>query len=538
MYLNMISASSVQKFINSSVIPKQLANSSEFVASIMKNIMQEISDSGNEIIYPNLTGISDETFTGVGNTIIFSSEESEIDFENYINKAILMIYKKIFKNEENILRTSDPLEFYYVEKGIKYEDSNYIEKYEKLMQEFLNVKLNRNHLFEKEKSIFEKEYCDLCGGFHTDKISGKKCRIAEIREIKRDKNLSLPHLALGDYLKDKKDLVKKIEILEKLVNKHILNSGIEFIDELAGGNVEIKENKIYINEKEILKLNDLETELDEKEILELNGIKGINTKYLAIYRLDIDNTSKNFSIISKDEQKKLSKKIIYFMNQIKKKIDTIIPYAQLIYAGGDDVLILLPLKEALNFPKFIKGEFQNIIQEYPNITYTQGIFIIGFKNDFSECLRNSERLLVKAKQYNEDEKDNIVISIVSEGYSTKEIYFKNSSYENFICLLEYFKDNAKYIHQELDKKFGILLKTNDGNENEELLNILNNEISRLSRRKKIDVEVLRKNLNKLERIKRGMDFENFINIQSIIRFLNKVVYIAEEEYEINENNTM
>ena len=521
MYLNIISVSSIQDFINNSGTAKLLENTSDCVKKIMKKIFDNVNTEGNEIIYPQKSKGSNDF--AIGNTIVFKSEK-KFDFENLKDEPI-------------------PIELFFA--SSVYDEDNYINCYQRLMMKLANKKTNRSlHLFGKKSETYK--YCEKCKKFH-EFIERESCTFQKKINENVDKNFSTPHYAIGDFINEKN--YDDINILIEEMNEKRKEE--EFLDELLAGKVKKMDIPKYI----ILKMS-------ESGDVNVNGLleyvrETPLSKYLAIYRFDIDDMGEKIGSLEKKKQEELSKDVIKFMEEVKNEINTNEKgYKKLIYAGGDDLFALFPVKYALEFDAKMRILFEENISlkhEDLNLTYTQGIFIISSKTDFSECLRNSTRLMEKTKNYGDGKKGYSVISIVSEGYSSNEVFLKNREYDDFLEMKKYFKNKSAYIYQEFDKKFGVVIKKNKDPiyGDSSIKKILENEQMRLLKRKAVkgkptdeeqkERDILEKN-NLLKKVlfqenssDISVKYENYIAYQSIIKFLNKEKAVKKDEN--NENNS-
>lgn len=523
--LYVITLTSIQDFINDSKNPKELKNSSDFISKVMKSIMGEIKKQG-EIIYPNISEEKDWDLIAIGNTIVFITEKI-IEIEVLKKEALLNLgdFEKI------------PIELYGT--WIEYDEDNYEDCYSKLMFRLAGQKNNRSrNLFDGKDYKFSddcKRFLEYENDLKFKKLEEHLISIKSQKKCLNEIEVSTNHLVLGDYLTGKKELKKILEKVEKYVNGIYRenNEEREFLDELIAGKIEYNKdkNEIIINEVDNFNLNNIITDFTIKqEFYDLTiYTKKPSSKYLAIFRLDIDNMGKKIGNMNKVEQKEISSAIINFMDKLYKKLneseyDT---YKKFIYAGGDDLLVLLPVELSFKFIEDVREIFDEN-EKLEDFTYTQGIFIIGSKNDFSECMRNSVKLMDKAKKYKDGRKNNTVISLVTEGYSTREAYLENKKNGYFSLLKEYFLNFSSDIYQEFDKKFGKIIKKYSEINNNDIQkdkHIFFNEQKRLLIRKtKSDSSMV----NKINEILKDILFsdeqfyyDNYINLQSIIRFLNK-----------------
>ncbi|NFI83638.1 type III-B CRISPR-associated protein Cas10/Cmr2 [Clostridium botulinum] len=420
---------------------------------------------------------------------------------------------------------------------------------EKLKNKDINLSLDeikkvkrdaeKNNLESKDIDIKLKENEMLCG----------VCLLKRIYE--GEKIPSLAQITLSSWIENEK----------KSLKCNAYNKYKETIDELnkIDCNFDVYEFMYKENWDKILKnikIEDLEKK--KKELNENFGnLNNINLpKYYCMYRMDIDNLGEWMSGKYKTSDKNLyeyqidlSKRIYKFFNKLRENYFKENSKGILVYAGGDDLLALIPVDEIFKLEQNVRACFKEEVQveEYKNITYSKGIFVAHYKTPLGEITRVSKEELEKVKEKFKEkandfdkEKNATVISIMTEGYSNRNVYFKNNlngeQTVEFIFeeLVNYFnKDGSTYFHEQLQSEFWNLDRNIDkGYQRDILINMFEVEQKRLMKRsilkdsiaeEKID-EVNKKLINFLEvnsSKELEIDFENYFNLFHIIRSLKQ-----------------
>jgi CRISPR-associated protein Cmr2 len=300
------------------------------------------------------------------------------------------------------------------------------------------------------------------------------------------------------------------------------------------------------------------------------------TKYFCIYRMDIDNLGKWMSGEYKEDdavrlyeyQKELSCNINNFFMKIRSKIDQEnLNDILLVYAGGDDMLVLLPVDEIYEFIKIIRDEFLDNVaivkSKYENITYSEGIFITHYKTPLGEVIRASKEEIEKLKNRFKEKKNfydvpknGTVVSIMNEGYELRSVYYKknikycleddDSNYFIFKYLINKFCGEFTFFHNELEMEFMDFEKNLD----DSIICDFIAEMLEVEQKRWIKRSIIKKKINKKidknqdEKIKafidelncnlisflkancKGkytIDLENYFNIFHIIRKLKLII---------------
>lgn len=288
------------------------------------------------------------------------------------------------------------------------------------------------------------------------------------------------------------------------------------------------------------------------------------TKYFCIYRMDIDNLGKWMSGEYKEDdtvslyeyQKELSGNINKFFIKIRKKINQEeLNNILLVYAGGDDMLVLLPVDEIYEFIKIIRDEFLDSVaiveSKYENITYSEGIFITHYKTPLGEVIRSSKEEIEKLKDRFKEKKNfydipknGAVVSIMNEGYEVRSVYYKknieycledeDSNYFIFEYLINKFCREFTFFHNELEMEFMDFEKNLDDSVTcDFIVEMLEAEQKRWIKRSTIKKKIKKKVDEKQdERIKASIDELN-CNLISFLKVNCKGKYTIDLENYFN-----
>ncbi|WP_434302010.1 type III-B CRISPR-associated protein Cas10/Cmr2 [Clostridium botulinum] len=403
------------------------------------------------------------------------------------------------------------------------------------LDEIKKVKENacNNHLESKDIDIKLKENEMLCG----------VCLLKRIYE--GEKIPSLAQITLSSWIENEKKYGKYNEYKEAINKLNKKDSSFDEYECMYKENWDKILKNLEIDNKDELK----------KELIEKLSNKNL-PKYYCMYRMDIDNLGEWMSGKYKTSDKKLyeyqidlSQRIYKFFNKLKENYFQGNSKSILVYVGGDDLLALIPVDEIFKLEQNVRACFEEEVQvgEYKNITYSKGIFVAHYKTPLGEITRVSKEELEKVKEKFREkvndfdkEKNATVISIMTEGYSNRNVYFKNNlngeQTVEFIFeeLVNYFnKDGSTYFHEQLQSEFWNLDRNIDkGYQRDILINMFEVEQKRLMKRsilkdsiaeEKID-EVNKKLINFLEvnsSKELKIDFENYFNLFHIIRSLKQ-----------------
>ena len=317
-----------------------------------------------------------------------------------------------------------------------------------------------------------------------------------------------------------------------------------------------KNEEVYMGYEKFLEDSHENIEGDKFENLYNTKYKSINCnllpKYYCIYRMDIDNLGKWMNGKYKknheklfEYQKELSSSIDNFFSLLREKIRDK-KSIKLIYAGGDDLLALMPVNSIEIFEEVVKECFKSEItskKDFSKLTYSKGIFISHYRVPLREIIRVSKGELEKVKEKFKEkrdsfdtEKDATVISIMTSGYDNRNLYFKNriKRYDAFEFifkdLIGYFSNESTYFHNELQLEFLGFDKNGELSFDElnSLMSMFEIEQRRIMKRKKTDknsnLEIISDKLMQFLMYRYlEIDFENYFNLFHIVRKISQIM---------------
>jgi CRISPR-associated protein Cmr2 len=517
----LFSIGSVQEYIINSRNLKDLKNSSDIIKEIILKGIEFFECFKGELILPNLlkndNNIPNYFIIKYKNSEYLGKKLEEELKEFYIKKVEkeLELDNKKISNQIIKNQIKSTFNFYWVE--TEYNDKNYEKLYNELYAHFDAVKNSKKYSTLEE--------------------TGKKCSICGEKNVyfKKNNNNKI-NCFIGKNLKENETLCISCYFKRIYNNKNLSTAKIAL--SCLEENEKFKKilNQYNNNDKDLY-----EDILDSKDNVNLPN-------YYCIYRLDIDNlgkwmSGKYFTITEtktlKKYQQNLSLKINKFFNKIKDFFKNKNKLDFLIYAGGDDLLAVLPVSLIYEFDNEIFKIFKEIFErEYSKLTYSKGIFITHYKTPLKEIVRVSKTELEKTKERfskkrvdRELEKNSTVISIMNEGYDSRSIYFKNKLHnENAVGfvlrdLQKYFSESSSYFHFDLENQF---INMNDIEENN-LIDVFMLEQKRLMKRayknkdngKDNEFENVHEKLLKYLELNAKLgdfiDFENYFNLFHIVR---------------------
>ncbi|WP_252243789.1 type III-B CRISPR-associated protein Cas10/Cmr2 [Clostridium sp. ZBS14] len=501
-YLFLFTIGPVQNFIAQARKTQDLFGGSQILSNLIEDVLDGLNNEKVkfinypvDIIFPN----KEKELKSCPNRFTMIVTTNKIDqvgenLKNYVKDRFKEYSKETFKlniNDSNIQtdffnQIDDFLEVYWVAVPLKESNENYYNTYkdiEAYMGAVKNVKIF-DQLEEKGRK------CSLCG-----------CRNALVTNWKSNKKAGLKNNKGFNeqnavYLKNNK--VKKQEgLCAVCFTKRFFNFNNNSFDSLAKIAVldalekvnKDPEGKQLIDEyKKCFNKGDFDEELLFKENVtkeyfekcSLDFSEKINNIYSNFYSYCKDKNikfNKYFSAIAfdgdsmgkwlsgekiKDPQnnlkifhKELSKKLMEFAKDAKDYVDK--QCGITIYAGGEDFLGLINLEKLFDTMKYLRNEFnemvneplkQYYIDENCDITFSAGIVVTHYKVPFSETLKWTRIMEHKAKETFEDnDKDAFSISLLRRSGEISEAVFKWKKEKgwNHNCEFQWTTENLKNI---------------------------------------------------------------------------------------------
>lgn len=562
---------SVQEYIIESKKVVDLINSSLIISDVMQTLKAYIEEKMNgEILLPYIEKSKNDV--NVTNQILITyksdrSMASELEdiISNRINKLLQKKELKFYKEHRKLKdQLEDMLSVYWVEIPIK-DENEYEENYRKLVSYLEAVKYTNSFINIEIEEAVKGEKCSVCGKrnciFHKnngDKIKAKEmlCGVCYLKRIYKSVKVdSTAQIALEKWIEKnrEKDEYKRLKRKAEKMSRNSKHGKYQLL---------YKEN--MLNEIKRTFADNIGA-IEERETINLyEELSNNQEKYYCIYRLDIDNLGKWISGQYKTDgsnlreyQRKLSQNIHDFLSKIagffSKKEN-----CKLVYAGGDDVLALLNIEDALELSKKVDKYFEKAMANsslFKNISFSQGIFIVHYKGILRESLKlTKERLNAVKEKFErlsyEDEKNAFIISVLTDGYFYKEFYFKNHFEGKYIAqeidkLIKYFRNESSFFHNELANQFENM--DFDYNENLDIQYDIKNMLMVQQRRfmkrsnksnkldEKIDqllIDILNNNRFEMDML----DLKNYLNMFYIIEKIKNILGGDESDESIESNS--
>lgn len=542
---------SIQEFIMHSKKIKDLHNSSKLMIELIKLGMNIIKEQNGEIILPvTLENSSDS----IPNYFIadYKLEES---IGPLIEKRIKEYFVSILRNsnigldaqiiEEFKASLHENLDIYWVEHF--YEDGDdYLHIYRKLYKYIEGIKRIK-HIGKVQNP---NEKCTMCGIRNPIVAKTKSC----VRYVKAKyqtlissyKGIDDKEMLCGMCLCKRVFSSEKIPSLARIAQLRWANKEVnkEKYQMLANAFDRLKTNKDFAEtlyeEKWKVFCNE-NNKIDENLRHDIEKLRNqVIPNFYCLYRFDIDDLGMHMHKYKKCEQLALSECINHFYTAIREKFNDSC-FGKLIYAGGDDLLAIIPVENVFLLLDMIDNAFKEYVGD--GITYSQSVHIVHYTMPLREVIRYSKSELDQVKsrystKYNDNEivKNGTVISIFTAGYNSQSVFFRNTvgdviGYRFLMKCLGYFKHNSSYFHYTLEREFrGMTSLEKYDIRTTDILQILFIEQERLIRKYAIDGEKVEHIHTKLKdffytscMMGNQIDIENYYNWFHIIRKLNSLV---------------
>ncbi len=254
----------------------------------------------------------------------------------------------------------------------------------------------------------EEELCKSCGRYSPKKgLEETRCHVCDemfhIGEKMTKNSIIAFHKGAGDIdyfdkkismsIMDGSDLLKNVTAAYSLnqeetafpvlfCNNHVpqYNGKTLTFEEIA--KEAIKENKTHENN-------------DQKKIY-------IGSKFLAYIKLDVDNMGSIFSQgiqdLSVSRYVTLSRMFNIFFNLVLKDlIEKKFPYIYTVFSGGDDLFVIAPWNQVIDFLDNIEAKFKEFVCKHPDLHFSAGTYIQKPDYPMSKCAFVVEEKLKDAK---------------------------------------------------------------------------------------------------------------------------------------------
>lgn len=479
-YLITLSIGPVQDFIIAARRTRDLWMGSYLLSEISKAAAKALVEPQGELIFPatdnsskDLTPCQElDSCFNVGNKILGLIEADSLnDLKITVNKAkksAQIRWEEIAKEakarvlkvkgisiDSTIwdLQINDVLEIY--SSWIKYDPQEEYKTQRERLDKLLNARKNTRD-FLQNKVDGEGVHKSSLDGLRENLIDTKNANEWELRKLGLNRNESLDitgvakriakkpeqftplsRLAIDTWLrgiKEQVDLTIIRDKLEKLCDYGLCtNVSVDTFYQLPfdgqllySFRIDAETNKIKNTSKEPdkNKVIELLKELKE-EVIKLQKEFGEPLPYMAILHADGDNMGKLLDAMdSLDKHKNISAKLSEFSQQVPTIVRDY--FGHCVYAGGDDVLALLPLDQAIACGKELADKFYTIMEavtpeDIKTPTLSVGLGISHFMTPMSKQLNLARKAEKLAKEGNKN-----ALAIILSPRSGAEITFKES----------------------------------------------------------------------------------------------------------------
>lgn len=487
-YLMAITIGPIQTQIQNAQKTKDLINSSKIPSDIIKKFSEQVSQE--DIVYPRVSSEVDTTnflLCVVSKMIPISDFTDRLDglLQEYVNKNYF-----IFQVFEEL------------------EENNYEDSYHNLMKKLRSLK-NTYKICDSGddgQKIFMKK-CKVCGVYSAEK--NELCCYCDFRRRYHSiSNIpSIYDVSLAYWkLKHKESLLNikalglfKPENDSKYYNEDFINRIRKLIDKESSEKV-----------VEILKREEVYDDIDEKDYLTLKSKLNQHHQFLkelystiskpkykyAIIQTDIDNLGKFMSGKYLFDKKYLKKSQIFLADCLEKfacALKNELPEtAFVVYAGGDDLMILTAVEEVLTVADKIESVFNFWVAKpidecslfMNSMTATTSISIVPCKSSMAAAIEQNRKTLLTTKKFFTS-KNGIGFNYIFDQGSSTTAYLTKSQYALMKKSIEIYSKNSKgisfnYIRQ-IENQFKFILKTSQIRD-ESLMDILIYEHTRRLRR--------------------------------------------------------
>jgi len=537
-----------ENLLNSNSEIADITNISIFFINLEEQKIKEFIDNTEnlfrEILIENLLNFEED----IANEDIKNLAEKQI--ENALN--IIIALKKY---ESDYIQTLEELDKYIATlKGFKYKESKYIEGFkvvnleiEKNIFKHPDYKVFMDSIYELKPEVIRGAYkCSVCGeriilGATSTDYRGEKFweNLKKKYKIKIGEKERLCGFCLGkrlfrDKVYKKREKVPSISDISMIpLKKKIKEKGLEreiinIFKEIESLKDERDFEKIdgeylmptfWENEKNWKTIEEDSQKAEQvrerlNKFYKDHKIKPIY--HYAIILMDGDNMGKKLGVLKDYKiQKELSKILSGFSEEVKDIVKENNGY--LVYAGGDDVLALLPVDTALKCAKEIRDKFEDktkafyeehIKPQYSDnmeykFTMSAGVVFAHHRLPLNYVLEQVRQCETEAKNKG---KNRVCIKYIKHSYSYAQI---TKEWDKVEDITKFLKTN---IPRTMAYQYQNLVK--DLNPEKELFEKL---ADYLMKKKKIENTIQ-------DTIKKIVDFnekDDFSSVLKILKFLNE-----------------
>ncbi|MCF0163110.1 MAG: type III-B CRISPR-associated protein Cas10/Cmr2 [Fusobacterium necrophorum] len=367
-------------------------------------------------------------------------------------------------------------------------------------------------------------------------------------------------LNMGKYLSTlelERSFIEKEEknyILKFLENKeNISEAKSEFKNEILKRSKFIKEDWYFFKDKgkNVLSIDDI----SESALRHFKDNKDNTKGYFALVQMDGDNLGKVLGKLNSEKIENFSKACFSYADNACNIINSY--GGKVIYAGGDDVLFIAPLKGKIEegskkeqidnifelihtLTKKFKEEFKG--EDYGEVTLSAGVFICYYKYPLYEALKAVFTLLQESK---ENLKNTITIQFEKHSSTMGRLQIKNEfdKNESIANLLENWliaikgRDNKKSMLRSIQKKLYVYRNIIKEGLKEKEKNEVACKLQQIFRNLFEEVEEISNNID-LENVKKFLIYsskkQDIVKVNSILEQLDTLISLLNF-YEMEGN---
>lgn len=473
-YLLGIKLGPVQSYIEESEKLMDLRNSSKIFSDIMREIIKYVfrKDEKSELIYPKYHRISDlDKLEDCTNFLVFTITQKESlelsKMESYLSKCFGIggVWREAFY----LFWALEPFS----------EGENYQIAYCNLQRLIQGIK--HTYIFDNRAEIEVrgqgKEKCKICGKRLI--YSNQLCRICfRKREYNVENYQSVNTISIACWKKTYSKTLKGVdELLRSIFN---YEDKYYSISEIENTILMLKNNNTYSQRYQDY-LHDLKS-TERMQKFEIETLEEIKKRLIQLYekstdiyepgyeyafiQIDIDSlgswmSGKFFSGEKeslKDYQEKISDILIKYGNTLRKELD---PACNIIYAGGDDFLAILPVEMMFKTLEQIEQMFNVLVQKRLEaekimkvMTYSSCVTIAPCKSPIGEVINKSRIELNQVKsRYESKGKNGVAFNYIVGDRASATVYMRKNEFREFTELIWKYREIKDFLSLSFIRKY-------------------------------------------------------------------------------------
>jgi len=477
-YLVKITIPSIQDIIVRSRKLKDLTGGSELIPRIMQSGLKSLAnDDKVEFIIPtaevvkgdnlNITNVAYLTIEGEKEQVVEKVKRMKEEMFKKLNTLIDTVKHRIpdkeFSTYENLIRYQIKNAINIVWAISEIKDNNIvkakndvdiavanakssIEPDDKFIEGFnlFQKQKNQYSAFENYQDFMEEAYQinpELIRGAYLCDVCGKRVILGATKNnfkssiTEKDEE---DRLCAFCYAKRHYHGERKKSVVDVALRKYLAEHGNK-IQEIFKKHGKID---LFNDDKQNIYIEVLENNGENPDLIEslkkLYKEIGKPPVYYAIVVMDGDSMGEKISkAFEENKIKIITKRLSEFSKEVKGIVEK---YSGMtVYSGGDDVLVLFPLKTALEGYKEIVEKFKKYMKDTGyNFTASAGLVISHYKIPLSYVLQEARSAESKAKKV--DGKDAVYIKYIKHSFSSAEAPIKNDHLQLFEELMSFLSD--------------------------------------------------------------------------------------------------